>query len=586
MSKKNLTISNLIKDIQEEYKAEKLCSNYFSYLGNKYKDLENSEDLKLLRNITSYHMTPEDTWKPFDPQMIFRGRRSAIPDDLTEEEIEKLEKCYTEVQDQELKARIADTLWLKKRNVKYAHDAVNFYIESAKIVREKSWTYSIDRIERAFRLSLSLGKGGKEDYESVLKYILEILNKFDLEKEAYFPMKLLDLLLEISYKNVDFCIKITKECSEFFEKNDIYRQNDYLELLAKFYEKNKDQGNATNSRTTIAENHVKSVDFEDSAMGKAHCLTKAIEIFRRIGNKSKAEELHKQLLDIQKKIPSEMQTFHGPAIDISQSIQAAINHVKNKEKEDALLHFCFVVQQTNIEEAFNTVEEQSKQFIHSSLFGKSTVNKDGKTVAHTQPKLESAEEKRENRLFPDLVEHLGINWNLAVRGSILPALEQIMLEHDMSMKDLQKFVINNPLIRPGHEQLVLQGLLFGFQEKWDLAGKILLIEFEDSMRFLLEKRGILTSNIKNDFTQDERGTSYFFTDCEDVLIEIFGKDTFYELKVLISKDNNGNGFNLRNLIAHGLMTQNELYTDTIVYFWWLIFKLICIPTIKSLGEKN
>lgn len=587
MPNSEVDISSIIKDLQEVYEGKRLCEYYFSYFGTRYQTENESADLNLIKAVISYYMKPNDTWKPFHPFLILDARRSAIPDDLKDEEIAKLEVTYPEIQDSELKSRIADVLWLKKRDVQYAHDAVDSYIQSAKNIREESWTYSQTRIERALRLSLSLGKGGTADLEKVIKCIKEVLDKFDLEKEAYFPLKLAELLLEVNYSEIDYCISILEQCVTFFEgKKDFYRLNDYLEILAKWLDKKGEKDKAKEKRILIAENHVKSQENEASYMGKVHVLQKAIEVYRQIGGqRERIDQLNKNLLEIQEKIPEEMKTFEGPPIDISQSVEASIAHVSNHSKKDALFRFCFITRPVNSKETFDHVEQQTQKFIHTSLFGKTTVNNKGRTIAHTAGLIDSTP-SREDRLYPHLVDHMGISWGLSVKGAILPALQQIMIEYDVTDQDLEEFVKNNPLIRPGHEGLFLQGISYGFQGKFDLAGNILVIQFEDSLRFLLEKKGILTSNIQSDFTQEERGTAYFFQNNTKELKEIFGDDIFYELKALLVKDESGNGFNLRNLIAHGLMTSDEFYSAGVIYFWWLLFRFLCTPVIRANGEKT
>lgn len=583
MNNKDMTINDLITEIQENQTLERLCHTYHSFLSK----LEESEDQKLIRAIVSYHMKPHNTQNPFDAFLILEGKRSPNPEDLNDEEIQKLINSYQSISDHELKARIADVLWLNKREIKYAKEAVASYIESAKNVRDKSWTYSQDRIERALRLSRSLGKGGAEDAKTVISYIRDILEKHDLNKEAYFPLKLIELLLDINYEHKVFCISILEDSVKFFEKTkDLRRLNDYLEALAQWYEKNNEADKAKESRKQIAENHVKAKSLESSAMGKAHCLQQAIEIYRRIGNhKDRVNELHKDLLEIQKNIPSEMKTFSTGSIDISASVETSINHVSNLSTRDALVRFCFVTKPTDAKQAFDYVEKQAKQFINTSLFGRTTVNKDGKTVGHSAG-LADNKQPREELLYPYLVDHMGLSWGLSVQGAIIPAKEQIILEHQIEESDLKEFIVNNPLIRNGHEALFAQGILFGFEGKWDLSIQILAIQFEDSLRYLLEKKGVLTSNIKSDFTQEERGTAYFFKNHTKELKEIFGEDIFYELKALLVKDDHGNGFNLRNLVAHGLMSQNEFYSATCVYFWWLVFRLICTPSIINENNKK
>lgn len=575
-------MNEVIKKIQEEYQGDRLCQYYFPFLNQ----LEESDNQKLLKAIVSYHMKPGDTQKPFDAFLILEGKRSAIPEDLSQEEIQKLVDSYESINDHELKARFADVLWIKKKEVNYAHDAVSAYLESAKNLRTKSWTYSQDRIERALRLSLSLGKGGKDDRDKVIVYVQKILGKYDLQEEAYFPLKLIELLLDIKYEDNAFCISVLKNCVTFFTKEkDVRRLNDYLEALAQWHDKNNKTDKAKEKRVQIAENHVKAQSSESSAIGKAHCLQQAIEIYRRVGNHEKRiEELHKELLKIQKNIPSEMKTL-STDIDISESVEASAKHVSNLSTKEALVRLCFVVNPLDTKRAFDYVEKQTQQFILTSLFGHTTINKDGKTVGHTKGLVDN-DLHREEALYPHLVNHMGLCWGLNVQSAIIPAKEQITLEHKIEESDLKEFISNNPLIRSGHEALFVQGILFGLEGKWDLAIQILAIQFEDSLRYLLEKKGVLTSNIKSDFTQEERGTTYFFKNYSEEIKEIFGEDIFYELKALLVKDDNGSGFNLRNLVAHGLMSQDEFYSTICAYFWWLVFRLICTPAIISEAKSN
>jgi hypothetical protein len=123
MNDNNTTIHDLIAEIEENKTIERLCHEYYSFLSK----FEESEDQKLIRTILSYHMKPNNAQNPFDAFLILEGRRSSIPEDLSDEEIQKLIDAYQNISDHELKARVADVLWLKKREIKYAHDSITSY---------------------------------------------------------------------------------------------------------------------------------------------------------------------------------------------------------------------------------------------------------------------------------------------------------------------------------------------------------------------------------------------------------------------------------------------------------------------------
>lgn len=583
-TKKELKTEDILKSIQEEYNGIKLCFNYYSFLIDKFKENINSENLVFIAGMLSYHMQPNKVFDPFSPFSIMGNKRWSIPEDLTDSDIEKLEANYTKIRDNELKARIADVLWLKRKGIKYAYDAIKTYVESAKNLRNDKWSHSIKRIERAFRLSLSLKKGGEKERDAVLLYIKEIFETINLGNESVFLLRLSEFLVESNYLDKKSHIPTLEKLLKFFIDNDeLSKTNNCLEVLAKYYDLNSEPEKGIKMKVQIAENFVKSKDLEKSCMGKGNSIQKAIGAYREIGNyKERINELREELLEIQKGIPAEMQTISIPPTNISESIDIAVNHVRNLSKEDALLHFIGVTKPTDTKKTFEFVKKNKSKFVHTFLANKIIVNDEGKTIAKSPPSLNS---ESNYDLFPDLVDHMGMSWSLSVMGRILPAKDQLMLEHNISEKDIIPFIQHNPLIRPSHEDLFLQGILYGFRDQWELAGSILAIQFEDSLRYILTNKGVLTSNLKENFTQEERGTTLFFKNYSKELKEIFKDDIFYELKALLVKDENGHGYNLRNKVAHGIMSYNEFYNHTVIYLWWLILRLILIPKIKILQNK-
>src|SRR6266849_905918 len=92
----------------------KTCSNYSSLFFNRAKELENSGDIRgydvfcLLGDITFITMcldTPDD---PFCPTLVYDFRRSMSIKDLDTPTIETLKELLPEIEDAQLKARIAD----------------------------------------------------------------------------------------------------------------------------------------------------------------------------------------------------------------------------------------------------------------------------------------------------------------------------------------------------------------------------------------------------------------------------------------------------------------------------------------------
>jgi hypothetical protein len=58
-----------------------------------------------------------------------------------------------------------------------------------------------------------------------------------------------------------------------------------------------------------------------------------------------------------------------------------------------------------------------------------------------------------------------------------------------------------------------------------------------------------------------------------------GEDLLFDLRgILVEKP----GSNLRNRMAHGLMSNAAFYDFPSVYLWWLLLKLCCLPILNYL----
>ena len=85
--------------------------------------------LWLLADACSMMLSPKSLNEPFKPFMEMEGRRSVIPDDLSESDIAFYAEIVDEIDDAWLKARVADLVWLQQRprNVQFALAAIDAY---------------------------------------------------------------------------------------------------------------------------------------------------------------------------------------------------------------------------------------------------------------------------------------------------------------------------------------------------------------------------------------------------------------------------------------------------------------------------
>jgi hypothetical protein len=74
-------------------------------------------------------LSPKSINEPFKPFMVMEGKRSVIPDDMSDSDIVFFSQIVDEVDDLWLKARLSDLVWLKQkpRDVRFALLAIDAY---------------------------------------------------------------------------------------------------------------------------------------------------------------------------------------------------------------------------------------------------------------------------------------------------------------------------------------------------------------------------------------------------------------------------------------------------------------------------
>lgn len=113
------------------------CRNYSSRLLAKAAGAAaelSSSDSAALRYIGGVcaAMLTQDKREPFAPAIVLADRRSAMPSDLSDREVELLRWLVENARDHpEIRARAADYLWLRRSDHRMAEVAIEAYFDSA-----------------------------------------------------------------------------------------------------------------------------------------------------------------------------------------------------------------------------------------------------------------------------------------------------------------------------------------------------------------------------------------------------------------------------------------------------------------------
>jgi hypothetical protein len=544
------------------------CRHYNMPFWKKSQEAETSGNTKsqvalaLLSGITSPALKPESEHEPF----AYMGFINSISD----AHLDALKDWTSDILDAELRARVADILWVRKRDHFMAQLAIDSYLESAShLENPEHWPSCFDRIERAIRLSRQSNQ--KHHFTKVVAYIEAVLDKYNGEDPLFLSAKLMELLQEYKQGNPSKYAALAEKAAHRAEAEHKWHQaRSYWKVKARWHSLEKDADKERTASLLFAETYVK--ESEDAINKRTHPsylvasahLQKAIEALRRIGGtKERVNELHKILLNYQQKSRAELIPI-SQEINIRQFVEEAQEEVRGKDIHDALFTLAIKMGiSPSVSHLRDQAQEASEKYIGRHFFPMLVMNEMGKVTA------------KESSIQDEMFRQAVYYQQMQAEAVIEPARYQINLEHNVKVDDFFPIVANNPFVPQGREYIYARGLHAGLIGDFLVAAHLLPPQLEHSIRCILYQRGFITSGLDDQGIQDEHNINTFFRQRESELVQIFGEDLTFDLQGLLVQK--GFGSNLRNQMAHGLISYNGFFQPPVIYLWWLTLRLCCLP---------
>ena len=447
-----LTIQDLRDSCWKEAIAQsekKDCSHYHSLFLARFRQAEESSNQKqqnvfrLLTDITSLFMRSDNCKEPYGPMAVMDGKRSAIIDDFSEEQLNILKEFIPEIDDPELRARISDVIWLRQRDYKVAEIAIDSYLETALRLEDPDhWPSCFDRIERAFRLAASLGDSNGK-FDKVVAHIENMLEKYDGNDPLYLSEKLMGLLCESKEGDPVKYSQLTEKLATNAEKaHDWQRAQTHWLRKAEWDRIGKNEEARKSSLISAAETYVKLAEGSISGERKSYMvasshLTKAIEAYRRIGGmKDRIDELHSILLTYEKESLKEFGVISAPPMDLSKAIEGARESVKGKCVIDSLFVFSQNFRIETVDNLKKRIQDHIKIAPLSYMMSGVIVNEKGKVVGKKPGLLLEDKDEQELGLRPHMFQEAKMGYWIDVQALIDPMRRQINLEHYVTVNDL------------------------------------------------------------------------------------------------------------------------------------------------------
>lgn len=585
--------SSFLERVDFEYPirlSERKCCTFY---GKPYADaarsvadsgnFELAGTYRFLATLVGFQESFDTPMTPFGPLIQWEGKRSPVPGDLTDSDRQALRVIASRAKDSALRARLFDLIWELDRDHLACREAASSYLCAAQYLNESGdWVLGIPLYKRALDLAARLGRD-KELYQDVANQVRDVAKGSVDHSDDFKCCFLLEVVQQYRLSaDVNFA-EIAERIARDAESAGAFRKSrHYWEVASGLWSNCRDEEKSGSARLCAAETYIDEAkerlhDEGKSALAASNFLIQGIEALRRAGGQpERIAELRKMLRGVQRDALSEM-TRHSVEVNISEAVRSARQLVMCDSLEQSLCRFAFGLPLINLEELRMSVEKNAKEFPMSHMFNGAMMDSDGRVIQQRSSLLGLVGQALEDRIEEEMFSHAAqYNWPMRVSSFIEPARVQILNEYHPSLDELVYLVRNNPFVPPGHEAIFLRGLHQGFHGDFLLSAHLLVPQIENSLRFVLESNDVDTSNLQTDGTQPVKVLGGLFS--MDELKAVFGDEMCFELRgCLIEKS----GYDFRNRLAHGFVTEADCYMNEARLLWWLVLRLCLMPIYSS-----
>ena len=583
-----------------------VCYDYSSRFGRRADAARAAGETKLavvfsfLEHVTSLCLEEGASEQPFVPMVALGDRRTAIPEDFGDEALDYLALIHPEISDPDLRARIADLLYVRRSIPQMARAAATDYLRAAPpLEASEQWHHQgFLRLRRAEDLAFRLKDRALTD--ALLRHVEVSLAGWNFHKASDQPLGWMELLLRRKTGDpalyADLCERIAVVC----EQAGAWEwAREYWNLKAKWHKRTADDYLARDARIRGAETWILEADAYGCRDGDtkaepldhmraAHFVEQAIHSLRKEGApKERIAALHRRLVDHQRRGTG---AFGAVAIDLDtpethELRERAIEQVSGLLWRDALHALANLHSSPSVASLRSSAQIQDSDPLFSEIFGSGVLNEHGRTVATRCPASDVKGDKAQaERLKSVMAEQAVLLREHLVVTVIEPARRQIMRDHRLTVSHLATLIVNSPFVPASGRLLVAQGLYAGLYGDWMQATTLLMPQVENGLRHLLLRgRVIPRAPDPND------ATSTFGLDVllrqnpySQALTEILGEDTFFDLYgLLVARF----GPNFRNAVMHGLVPSGALLSGASAYLWWLSLRLcLLVREVDAIEE--
>lgn len=542
--------------------------------------IELSEEEKsifdLLKNIVSLGTKIHDDGIEFHPMFVMAdGSRTFSIEDISEDDYLILHSLELDKMPLILRALIADILWTNKKEFSAAKIAADAYWKLFMLwYTDEDNVGTIDMIRRAVCISVQTKQTTL--YNEIQEWFNEFIDTKAASAEGFFSLRIMELFFKQKNFDVSIILKVLDDLIDGNSDN-IAKVEQAYKLKTECLFKLKRKEDAIKNNNLLADYYLEFAEkiFKKDIQGALRAVNfyqKGIMLYRNNGESDKADAAHKRLVEIQKEIPKIMVPF-SVELDIKGVIDNLKANMEGLSFEECVIRLTQMFVFEKQEDIKKRVIKEFKDNPISHLFGKSLINAQGRTVLALHP-LDIHDPEKDPKLmelhmYQNALEKQKVAGDIWVKNALIIIRDKFVIDKSM----VEFLVKDNPIIPDGRERIFQSGLYMFLNGDYYEALHILAPQVENLFRNIAREVGGLTVTLEKDGSSMEKVLSSILSLPE--LVDCYDNDILFTFRGLLNEQA---GANIRNEIAHGIISEYACSTGVCLYFGVAVIKLLSLTS--------
>jgi hypothetical protein len=503
--------------------------------------------------------------------------RTVALSDISESDIQVLDSIGGNIPLPRLRARVLFALWIvrKPRFLPYATGAIECVLGLP--TSPETWLLDFDSDwEIAANCAAAIRKG-KSEYAERISEVLERAIAAATPENGYYALWLANVLERIPSDKIATAVatKLLALASHFASVPDAHRAGDYFERAPHWF---RIAGNMEMAATCLSD-HAAVLEAAANVvapMMRAHFLERGVDLLRSLDPQSRqkydytvrVQRFRAGIRDSNLATIDSMTRISTPSVNISKIVEHAESQVTGKAPQEALESLADICPFADFAEIKSSAQRILSRSVLQRFFASTHIARDGRVVGRT-PAADFGD--GDDVLWERALEHYKLHIEINVRSSIAPALMVLRDEHVLKRDVFEGLCRRSVFVPHQQEGMLASALHYGYELDFAAALHLLAPLAENIVRLGIARLGGETRIRDASGVDSEPALGKLLTIPEAKTF--LGDDLWLEFRALFTDPL---GPNIRNEVAHGLLSDAAAQSTASVYTWWFMLKFVVL----------